>query len=138
MKRLDQIYILEKGNSLISLQTGQNVVFKLLELCIVQCNFADVVVFGGFDHRCFLLHNNTEALFFKRLFSHAEVNDSGVREDGGLKDRVSELGGDEELELGIPVQLAISNHNLLLTADLDVGLGNDVDEGGVQLFADIL
>jgi hypothetical protein len=76
--------------------------------------------------RSFLLYDNTEALFFKSGLCYREINYGGTSNNSGFENRVGDSSGNIELELGVPVNFTVSNHNLSLLANSDVVFGNDV------------
>ena len=134
---VDELDILEKWDSLVDGKRHENVIFELLELGILVSDLLHVLILGGLNLGSLLLHNQAEALFLQGLFCYAEVDHGGVGEDSSLEFGVGEPGGDEELELAVPVEFTVTDHDLLLLAYLDVVLADNVDQGRIQVLTDI-
>jgi hypothetical protein len=131
VKGVDEVNIFQE-RSLLVLEGGKNFIFELLEQGSGVSNLLHILVLSLLNLRSFLLHDNTKALFFKSGLSDTEVHNSGASNNNCVEHRVGHSGGDVQLELGVPVKLKISNHNLSLLTDGDVILGDDVVKSGVK------
>jgi len=125
VKGVDKVNIF-KERSLLVLEGSKNFILKLLEHVSVISNLLNVIVLSLLNLRSFLLYDNTEALFFKSGLCYREINYGGTSNNSGFENRVGDSSGNIELELGVPVNFTVSNHNLSLLANSDVVFGNDV------------
>lgn len=135
---IDESDILKNQCGIGVLQLLEDVVLEFADLLIVLFDLGDLVVALSLDARLLEFDDNVEALLFKTLLLNSEVDDSDLGRDLRRVVRVAHTRRDVELELGVVLDLFVSNLDAVAATDTDQGLVENVVEDWVQNIADIL